>query len=253
MQRIDHILISHMHGDHFFGVVGLISTMSLLGREKPLHIYNPGNLEEIVDIQLNNGENWINFPLIFHRFTPNTGKIIIDEPQFSVSLIELRHRIPTSGFLIKEKKQPRGMVKEAIQEFDIPFSAIKKIKEGEDFVKEDGTVIPNRHLTLDPPNPRSYAYVSDTAYYEPVIAAAKGVNLMYHESTFTKDMADRAAKTLHSTAEQAATIAKKAAVEKLIIGHFSVRYKELNPLLKEAQAIFPETRLAEEGVTFSVT
>lgn len=252
MQRIGHIFISHLHGDHYFGLVGLLSTMNLLGREKPLTIFAPAGLEKIISIQLEAGENKLRFPMHFKAIPHNSGTVLLDDELVTVSTLKLHHRIATTGFVFREKPTARKMRKEAIAEFKVPVSVIADIKAGADYVNEAGETIANRILTLDPPKARSFAYCSDTAYDESIIEHIVGVDLLYHEATFLKDKAARARETLHSTAEQAATIASKAKVGRLVLGHYSARYRELEPFLDEAQPIFTNTELGIEGQTYTV-
>jgi len=252
LQRIQHIFISHLHGDHYFGLIGLISTMHLLGRKEELHIYAHAELEEIINIQLKYSNSRLAFPLIFHYLQNEKSKIIFENKKLIVSSFPLYHSIPTCGFLFKEKKKEKNIKKEMIQKINIPFNVLDKIKKGEDFIDEKGNSYKNELLTIDSPTPRAYAYCSDTAYFEPILDTIKGVDLLYHEATFMQDKSDAAKEKLHSTTTEAATIAQKAEVKKLLIGHFSARYDDLNPLLEEAKNIFPETFLAEDGQTFSI-
>ena len=252
IQRIQHIFISHLHGDHYFGLIGLISTMHLLGRKDELHIYAHAELEEIINIQLKYSNSRLAFPLIFHHLQNDLNKIIFENEKLTVSSFPLYHSIPTCGFLFREKKKEKNINKEIIQKINIPFTVLDKIKKGEDFIDEKGNSYKNELLTIDSPSPRTYAYCSDTAYFEPILDTIKGVDLLYHETTFMQDKSDAAKEKLHSTTTEAATIAQKAEVKKLLIGHFSARYDDLNPLLQEAKNIFPETYLAEDGQTFSI-
>ena len=252
MQRIGHIFISHLHGDHYFGLVGLLSTMNLLGREKPLVIFGPEGLQRIISIQLEAGDNKLRFPMEF-RPVPNTsGAVLLEDDILSVTTVKLNHRVPTTGFVFREKPAARKMRKDAIAAYNVPISQITRIKAGADFVAEDGRTIPNSELTLDPPVPRAFAYCSDTCYDESILPHIQGVDLLYHEATFLNEKAERAAQTLHSTAEQAATIAVKAEVGRLVIGHYSARYRELEPFLEEACPVFAATELGIEGKTYRV-
>lgn len=250
--RINHIFISHLHGDHYLGLLGLISTMHLQGRVSTLHIYGPRDLQEIIDIQLKYSETLLRYPVEFHAVDPGNSTILFEDDDIRVETIILSHRIPCTGFLFSEKPRQRKLKKDKLSLYKIPVTAYNDLKAGHDFVDEDGKIIPNSTLTTDPRKPRRYAFCSDTIFDERLVGIVKGVDLLYHEATFLSDKADRAKETFHSTAEQAGLIAKKAGVKRLIIGHFSARYKNLYPLLEEAKAVFPETTLALEGDRFTI-
>lgn len=252
IQRLQAIFISHLHGDHFFGLVGLVSTLSLLGRKKDLHVYGPDGLEEIVMLQIAYSQTQLNYPLFFHTTTPGIAEVIFDEDDFYVTSFPLDHRIPTHGFVFKEKKVLPKIRKEVVFSEEIPYTEYQRIKEGDDYVTMDGTVLLHEALTIPSAPPRSYAYCSDTRYTEAIIPYIQDVNLLYHETTFLKDMADQAELKFHSTAEQAATIAKLAKVKKLLIGHYSARYDEPEKLLEEAAEIFPDTCLSFDGLTIII-
>ncbi len=250
--RINHIFISHLHGDHYLGLLGLISTMHLQGRSTPLHIYGPHDLKEIIDIQLKYSETALRYQLEFHATDPLSPAVLYEDEDIFISTIILSHRIPCTGFLFSEKPRLRKLKKDKLHQFNIPVTAYNDLKAGLDYVDEEGKRIPNDQLTNDPRKPRRYAFCSDTIFDERLISIVKGVDLLYHEATFLSDKADRAMETFHSTAAQAAEIAKRAGVKRLIIGHFSARYKNLYPLLDEAKAVFTETTLAIEGDRFSI-
>lgn len=252
IQRIDHIFISHLHGDHFLGLPGLLGTLHLLGREKELHIYSPSGLEEIIKTTHFYSKTFLKYELVFHVLEATVPKGIFEDDKLSVETIPMDHRIPCCGFLFREKELQRNIIKEKLEKYDIPIHEIPKIKEGRDFISADGTRIRNIELTTDPPAPRSYAYCSDTIFNDSYIEQIKNVNLLYHEATFADDMAARAKETFHSTAKEAGTIARKANVQQLIIGHYSARYRELDVLLKEARENFSNTVLAIEGETYKV-
>jgi len=252
-QRIEHIFISHMHGDHYFGLIGLLSTMHMLGRTNELHIYAPAELKQVIDVQLKASEAGFRYRVHYHPHTYESGQILFEDDKFSVASIALDHRIPCCGFLFLEKEKPLKIVEAAIKQYEIPVVDRKGIKQGNDFTMENGKVIKNELITTPPAPPRSYAYCSDTAYNENIIDQIRGVDLLYHEATFMEDKLDRAKETYHSTAIQAATIAKKAGVKKLMLGHYSVRYKDLDPLLKEAQTVFPNTILANDGQQYEIS
>jgi ribonuclease Z len=250
--RINHIFISHLHGDHYLGVLGLLSTMHLQGRTIPMHLYCPPPLKEIIEIQLKYSETVLRFPIIYHLTDNKKSEVIFDDEDLEISTIILNHRIPCTGFLFKEKKRNRKLVKEQLQRYNVPVSVYQQLKNGQDYITEEGKVIANSILTVEPRKPRSYAFCSDTSYTETILPFVKEVDLLYHEATFLSDKEERAKETFHSTAAQAATIAKKANVARLIIGHFSARYKNLYPLLDEAKEVFPDTTLAMEGDVFSI-
>jgi ribonuclease Z len=252
IQKIEHIFISHLHGDHYFGLIGLLSTMHLLGRKEAIHIYANADLEKILELQLKVSDTRLNYQIIFHPLQYNHSEVILDTVHFSVETILLNHRIPCCGFLFKEKELLRSLRKDKLKEFDVPVAAMQSLREGKDFVTESGEIIPNAEITVKPPVPRTYAYCSDTAYNERIIEQIRGVDLLYHEATFAQDKIDRAKETFHSTALQAATIAYKAEVKKLIIGHYSARYLDISPLVNEAKSVFPETIAGEEGLVYEV-
>lgn len=251
-QRINHIFISHMHGDHYYGLMGLLSSMHLLGRSADLHLYGPAVLKEIIDLQYRHSDTRLHYNLIFHPLQNEKPELIFEDEKLSVETIILNHRIPCTGFLFREKDKPRKISKEKIAEFKIPFTELNKIKQGEDFVTKEGLRIPNEKITGGPVALFSYAYCSDTCYDEKVIEQVKGVDLLYHEATFMDDMQDRAKETFHTTAKQAGSVATKAQVKKLIIGHYSARYADLAPVLAEAQTTFPNTVLANEGEKYQI-
>jgi len=250
--RINHIFISHLHGDHYLGLMGLISTMHLQGRTAELHIFCQPELEEIVNIQLKHSQTDLRYPLRFHPVDPKNPAVLYEDDDLLVKSIILSHRIPCTGFLFSEKPRQRKLKKETVKQYEIPVEAYNDLKNGLDYIDSTGTVIANVELTLDPREPRSYAFCSDTIYDESIVRHIAGVDLLYHESTFLNDKEDRAKETFHSTAEQAAMIAVKAGVKKLLIGHFSARYKNLYPLLEEAKAVFGNTSLATEGDKFNI-
>jgi ribonuclease Z len=252
VQRINHIFISHLHGDHFFGLIGLISTMHLLGRNKDLHIYGPPQLEEILQLQLDASETELIYPMIFHPIQAEKREVIYEDEKLKVSTIPLKHRIPTCGFLFQEKQGKRKLKKEKIKKLNIAPEQFLQIKDGADFIDTGGTIIKNIELTNDPDPIRSYAYCSDTAYFEDIIPLIKGADLLYHETTFMDDRAQAATDKFHSTTIEAATIAKKAGVKKLIIGHFSNRYDNPEILQNEARTIFPNTETATDGKVFEI-
>ena len=252
IQRINHIFISHLHGDHFFGLIGLISTMHLLGRNKELHIYAPAPLEEILNIQLKASQTELVYPLFFHPIDPDLNDIIYEDEKLTITTIPLDHRIPTCGFLFKEKLGKRKLINDMINSLNIPINEFSGLKNGADYKDEKGNIVKNDELTEDPYPIRSYAYCSDTGFTDTIIPIVKDVNLLYHEATFTHDKVEVAREKFHSTAMDAATIAKEANAKKLIIGHFSTRYESSDLLVEEAVSIFKNTEAASDGKKFQV-
>jgi ribonuclease Z len=249
-QRINHIFISHLHGDHYLGLVGLISSMHLLGRTFDLHIYCPPELKEIIDVQLKHSQTYLKYNIIYHFHTYQNNELIFEDDKVEVRTIILNHRIPCCGFVFIEKPLSAHILKDKIEQYEIPVDQIFEIKGGADFITSSGEAIPNNELVTNKKKPRKYAYCSDTCYDERLIEFIKGADLLYHEATFMHDMLLRAKETYHSTALQAATIAQKAEVKTLMIGHYSARYKDLEPLLAEAKTVFENTVLAVEGESF---
>lgn len=249
-QRIGHIFISHLHGDHYLGLMGLISSMHLMGRQADLHVYGPPELKEIIDLQLRASGTWLRYPMHMHATTPESGREVLTDAHITVSLLALKHRLPCTGFLFREAQGPRRLRVDRLSE--VPQFKRTAVKAGEDLVLPDGRHILNADLTLDPIPARSYAYCSDTAYEPLLVPFLKGVDLLYHEATFTTAMADKAKETLHSTAAQAARIAVEAGVGQLLLGHFSSRYKNADVLLHEAVPVFPNTILSYEGGVFPI-
>jgi ribonuclease Z len=250
--RINHIFISHLHGDHYFGLIGLISTFHLLGRTNPLHIYGQSPLQEVIRMQLSISKTELRFPLSFHEVSASEECIIMEDEELTVATIILNHRIPCTGFIFKEKNRLRKIIIQKTTQYNIPVQAYPDIKKGKDFYTSEGICIKNSELTDDAPVSKSYAYCSDTIYDEAILKHITGVDLLYHEATFMEDLIQRAKETFHTTTTEAASIAMKANVGKLIIGHFSSRYKVLEPLLEESRRIFKNTDLALEGTTFEI-
>lgn len=248
--RISHIFISHLHGDHFFGLPGLISTFRLLGREKELHIYGPKGIKEAMTLMLKLGNSWTNYPLIFHELSKKSTERIFEDERVEVDTLPLDHRIYTNGFLFREKTGLRKLNIEAVQKYGIDKAYYSKIKQGEDMILDDGQRLENALLTFDPAEPWSYGYCSDTAYDPGLAPALKGIKVLYHEATFLESELRLAGVTKHATAKQAASIARDAGVDHLILGHFSTRYKDLSAFAEEAGTIFPDVLLAEDGKCF---
>ncbi|GIM59191.1 ribonuclease Z [Capnocytophaga canimorsus] len=248
--RIKHIFISHLHGDHFFGLPGLISTFQLLGRETELHIYGPKGIKEAILLLLKLGGAWSSFYIHFHELESGVSEILLDDEKVQVRTIPLKHRVYTNGFLFQEKQTERRLNIDAIQNYGVQICDYQNIKNGKDIELENGEVVPNEILSFDPIPPQSYAYCSDTLYFEALADAIQGVRVIYHESTFLKQHNDLATKTMHSTAFQAGLTAKKANAETLILGHYSSRYSDKKLFLNEAQEIFPNVHLSEDGKKF---
>lgn len=250
--RIKHIFISHLHGDHFFGLPGLISTFRLLGRDSEMHIYGPKGIKQAVTLLLKLGDSWTNFPLIFHELESKESELLFEDEKVSVRTVPLDHRVYTNGFVFQEKPAPRTLDVEAAKRLGVDRSQFNHIKNGADGVSNNGDTIPNVKLTSDPPKPKSYAFCSDTSYHEPIVPLIEGVDALYHESTFLETESHLCAKTKHSTAKQAAQIAQQAHVGKLILGHYSTRYKSLELFREEAMEVFPNVALADDGKTFEI-
>ncbi|MCX6272405.1 MAG: ribonuclease Z [Bacteroidetes bacterium] len=249
-RKINHIFISHLHGDHFFGLIGLLTTFHLLGRDKPVTVYSIPALKEAIDLLLTITQTTLIYPVQYHFFDPDSPEILFEDNQISVSTLPLLHRIPTCGFLFREKPKPRNIKKTAIENVDIPYQLMPRLKNGEDITLDDGRVFLNKDFTVAPPDPLSYAYCSDTGYHEPLVPLIRGVDYLFHESTFIDKDKALALEKQHSTSKDAARIAQLAQVRHLLLGHFSARYKQLDILLQEACEIFPGTQLAEEGKIF---
>jgi ribonuclease Z len=249
--QIKHVFISHLHGDHYFGLIGLISTFRLLTRETDLHIYGPKGLKEIITLQLKLSNSWTNFKLIFHELSSKESELVFEDDKVSVHTIPLDHRVYTNGFIFKEKPFERKLDIEKAKALNIDKAYFRKLKQGADVVNEDDVVIENSAVTLDGKQPKSYAFCSDTAYKEDIIPILKDVDVLYHESTFLEDHEHLCVKTKHSTAKQAATIALKANAKHLILGHYSTRYGGLEGFKSEAETVFSDVLLAEDGKTFT--
>lgn len=248
--KINHIFISHLHGDHFFGLIGLISTFALLNRTTDLHIYGPKGIKEIIKLQLKLSNSWPNYGLFFHELESEASEIVFEDEKVLVKTIPLKHRIYTNGYLFQEKWGKRKLNLEAVQNYKIDTCYYQNIKNGKDVVLENGEIIKNEELSFTPLPPRSYAFCSDTVYYEAIIPIIESIDILYHESTFLDSEEALATKTMHSTAKQAATIALKCNAKKLILGHYSTRYPSIELFKEEAQTIFPEILLANDGISF---
>lgn len=247
MNRLSHIFISHLHGDHCFGLIGLISTLALLGRTGDIVIHADPQLETLLRPQLDFFCKDIPFQVIIDGYDSTKSELIYEDKSITVHTIPLIHRVPCAGFLFKEKELDRSLNSEMAKFYNIPVKEIPLIKQGADFTTEDGTIIPNERLTFAPPHAKSYAYCSDTAYSEAIIPIIKDADVLYHESTFLDADSHRAKATGHSTAKHAATIALKANVGKLILGHYSSRYNNTKLFKEEASEIFHNVEAANEG------
>ncbi len=253
MQRISRIFISHLHGDHYFGLIGFISTQNLLGRKEELHIYAHKPLERIINLQLKTDKTILNYPIIFHPISRGKKEIILyEDNNMEISAFPLLHSIPTNGFLFKEIGMTRLVNKEFVEKYKPSPQQIASVKAGNDFITKDGTLLENKDITSFSEDFKSFAYCSDTVYDEKIVPFVKDVDMLYHEATFMQELESIAMEKYHSTAKQAAQIAKLANVKKLLIGHYSARYKDIIPLWDEAKAIFPETLAAFEGSTIKV-
>ncbi|MBL7926545.1 MAG: ribonuclease Z [Bacteroidia bacterium] len=251
-QKIKHILISHLHGDHYLGLMGLISTMNLNGRTEELHLYGQPELMDIIEMQLKVSSTTLRYALVFHPLQHFQSQIIYDDGELEISTVILSHRIPCTGFLFREKKRLKNLDIKALKKYKIPISFYNDIKNGLPYVTDKGKTIENNILTIPQKTLRSYAYCSDTCYLPDMVPQLKQITLLYHEATFDSTLIERAKATFHSTAAQAASIAKQAQVKQLLLGHFSARYKNLDLLLQEAIPVFKQVQLAEEGKTYVI-
>lgn len=248
--KINQVFISHLHGDHFFGLIGLISTFALLGRTTDLHIYGPKGIKEIINLQLRLSNSWTNYGLFFHELESKESEVIFEDDKVIVKTIPLKHRVYTNGFLFQEKTRERKLNVDAVLKYQIEKCSYQNIKNGKDITLDDGRVIENQKLSSDPIPPLSYAFCSDTIYDESIIPVIKDVDVLYHESTFLDSEEPLAGKTMHSTAKEAATIALKANVKQLILGHYSTRYESISLFKTQAETIFPNVLLADDGKSF---
>lgn len=251
-QRIKHIFITHLHGDHYLGLPGLISTMHLLGRTTDLHIYTHEDLKEATEVQLRISHSRLRFKVVWHPLKYDGLHTLFENKKLTIQSFPLHHGVETCGFKISEKEKLRNIRREYIEKYNIPVPRIRQIKAGADYKLADGAVIPNAELTTDPAHPKSYAFCTDTAYSASTAEYVKGVDLLYHEATFRKKESQRAASTLHSTTLDAARVAAEAGVKKLMLGHYSARYKKDEPFAQEASSIFKNVALAQEGMRIPV-
>ena len=249
--RISHIFISHLHADHYTGLIGLINTFNLNHRTADLHIYAPEGMQEIIEVQMKYSNLVLSYPLHFHQTVTDKSIMIMENEDLTVSTIPLDHRLPTTGFLFRERILPRNMLKH--KDVEIPIPAYNDLKNRKNFIDTDGTIYSWEELTKEAAPPRSYAFVTDTFYMPSIVPLIQGADVLYHEATFGKDMNEHCEIGKHSSNIDAATIAKEADVDKLLIGHFSNRYLDFQPLLDEAREIFPNTELAVEGANFEIS
>ena len=248
--RISHIFISHLHGDHYFGLIGLLTSMGLLGRTADLHIHAPALLEEIIHLQLKAAGTVLPYNIYFHALGEECQ--IANDKKITVECIRVNHRIDCWGFIFREKKNPRRIDPDKVRAYEIPAAYYDALQKGAGYTNKKGTIIPNEELTVPNTAPKSYAYCADTLYDESIAEKVKNIDLLYHEATYLKNFAEKAAERFHSTTEQAATIAKKAGVKKLIIGHFSSKYELLDDFLSETREVFPCSELALEGACYFI-
>jgi len=248
--KISHIFISHLHGDHYFGLVGLINSFSLLSHQQELHVFGPSPLQEIIELQLKVADTTLTYPLHFHTISGEA--LLVDNEKFMVKCFRTNHRIECYGFVFTEKRQPRKLDAEKIKEYDIPFSFYDQLKNGEDYITKDGRIIKNDWVTIEATKGKTYAFCADTKYDETIIPHIQNADMIYHESTYHDNLRERAEARFHSTTRQAAMIAKKANVKKLLIGHFSSKYATLEEFEQEAREVFPDTELALEGVAYKL-
>lgn len=251
-QRIDHIFISHLHGDHFFGLMGLLSSFHLLDRGKPLHLYAPEGLRDILRTTFRHSNTWLSYPLEYHTLRFDIPEVVYEDDKLTVTSVPLKHSVPTCGFVFREKEHPRKLNVEAVHQREIPVYAYHRIKQGHDWMDDDGEVVSNQLLTYDGPQARSYAFCSDTAYHPSIIPAIQGVDLLYHEATFLHSEELLARKTQHSTAKEAALIAQEAEVGQLLLGHFSARYPNWGVFQEEAETVFHRVQLAKDGQVIEI-
>lgn len=250
--RLNHIFISHLHGDHCFGLLGLFSTLNLLGRTAELHVYSPPGLEQLLQPMLTFFCHDMTYSVLFHEFDTQVPALIFEDRSLTVTTLPLRHRMPCCGFLIAEKPSPRHIIREMVDFYQVPLYELNRLKNGEDYVTPQGEIIANARLTRPSDPPRRYAYCSDTLYQPHLAAALQGVDLLFHEATFAESEASRAKETCHTTARQAAQLAQAAGAKRLLIGHYSARYEDETLLLKEASEIFPHTLLAQENLCVTI-
>lgn len=251
-RNMQHIFISHMHGDHYFGLPGLINSMSLLGRVAPLHLYAPPELWPIIEQIQGVAETVLTYPFHFHPLTPGVAETLVDNEYFSVSCFPVEHRIPCHGFLIESKTRGRKILPDKCRENEIPRYFYDRLKQGEDYEKQDGTVVKNEWVTTEGLPPKKYAYCADTLFTDSFLPHIQGADTVYHECTYLEKDAEKAAARFHSTARQAAELAKMAGTKQLLLGHYSSKYRDLEPFVEEAKLVFPHVTASVEGTTYDV-
>jgi ribonuclease Z len=250
--KINHVFISHLHGDHFYGLIGLISTFSLLNRQTDLYVYGPKGVKEIILLQLKLSNSWTGYNLYFHELESEEPQVIFEDDKVKVTTLPLKHRVYTNGFLFEEKPDLRKLNPDAVKRYGIETCYYHKIKQGSDITLDNGTVIPNTELTFNPPAPKSYAFCSDTMYTEDIVPLLQNVDALYHESTFLESEKHLCERTMHATAMQAASIAVQANAGQLILGHFSTRYDSIEYFKQEAKTVFSNVVLADDGKVFEI-
>jgi ribonuclease Z len=248
--KISHIFISHLHGDHYFGLVGLINSFGLLNHQQELHVFGPSPLQEIIELQMKVANTTLPFPLYFHTIAKEG--LLVDDDKYYIKCFRTNHRIECYGFVFSEKKKPRKVDVEKAKAAGIPASFYKNLEYGSDYTGKEGKVIQNEMVTMAAPSGKTYAYCADTKYDEALIQHIREADMIYHETTYLDNLQDKAMERFHSTSKQAALIAKKAGVKKLLIGHFSSKYAELDEFEIEAKEIFENTEIAKEGVSYNV-
>jgi len=251
-RKLEYIFISHLHGDHYFGLPGLINSMSLLGRTLPLHLFAPPGLEAMLEQIFQAADTRLNYPFSFHPLHEGTSDFVVDNDLLSVKTFPVEHRIPCHGFLIEEKTKGRKLQPEKCREYEIPSYFYHRLKLGENYERADGFVVENKWVTSDGPPSKKYAYCADTVFTQSFVEHIRGANTIYHESTYLENDAERAASRFHSTAMQAAQIASLVGAEKLLLGHFSSKYKDLTPFREEAASVFPNSIVTEEGTVYEI-
>lgn len=251
-RRINHIFISHLHGDHYFGLIGLLTSMGLSGRMAPLSVYGPPALKDIIALQLNVADIQLPYTFSFKAIMPGVSETLIDTPGITVSCFPVEHRIPCSGFLFESYVPGRKLLPEKCKEFGIPAAFYPYLKKGEDYQRRDGVIVSN-HLVTEPPAPsKKYAYCADTLYTKSFLEKIEGVDVLYHETTYLDHLQNKAKERYHSTANQAALLAKEAKVKRLLIGHYSSKYENILDFEDEAKAIFPDTTATQEGTVYDI-
>ena len=251
-RRLQHIFISHLHGDHYFGLPGLINSMSLLGRTLPLHLYAPADLEPIIQKILQVADTTLCYPFHFHALKEGVGEVLVDNSSFTVSSFPVEHRIPCHGFMIERKTKGRKLLPDKCREFQIPAYFYDRLKQGESYQRADGFLVQNEWVTEEGPSPKRYAYCADTLFTESYLDYIRGADTIYHECTYLHSDIEKAGSRFHSTARQAAEIARLANARQLLLGHFSSKYKDLEPFREEASEIFPNVFVTQEGVAYEI-